>query len=299
MRRSVLPISRATFLVFASALTVETAQAQQCDRPDLLDTIPTDLATDVPTNAKLFARYDRRAEYTGETVLFGPAGEEPTSFEAFFNENEGLLEVAPPEGLVSGRKYRVEWPELRGISTASRGRGAIVEFTAGEAPDTRPPRFAGVEGVSWSLDRDRDDCTDRADERLLFEIDLASPSDDGTRESLMLVVFQTAGPDIDEATAATPVLVRAMPEKNRVRVRLPLDETVGRVCFAAIVRDLAGFASASGSVEECTTTEAPPFFHGCSIRGPRTRQDRGTLLVFSVILYVALRRPPRGKSRAP
>jgi hypothetical protein len=262
MRRSHLSIA-ATIVAVTTA--GEPAHAQRCDRPDLLDTIPADGATDVPLNAQLLARYDSRAEYLDEPVLFGKAGTELDELGAVFDENEGLVELIPPVPLEPGERYQIEWPQLRGVNTASLGRGAKVEFTAGDAEDVEPPRFEGAAGVTWEVDHQRDDCTDLTNERLRFHVDLAPATDDGGRELLTLILFQTKGPDIDETAAATPIQVRAMPEGNRTDVRLGVDEAVGEVCFAAIVRDSAGFVSSSGSQEVCTKTRRPPFFQGCGV----------------------------------
>ena len=46
------------------------ALADSCTHPDLLETIPPDKATAVPTNAILFARYEANAQYINEQIGF-------------------------------------------------------------------------------------------------------------------------------------------------------------------------------------------------------------------------------------
>ena len=243
-------------LAVAGVLVAAPLRAQECNRPDIVDTLPQDDARGVPTNARLLARYEKNAEYLGESILFGKDGEEAVALTGVFNANEGLVEVTPPAPLEPGERYSVEWPALRGIATATLGRGAKVRFTAG---------------------------SDEA-------------RDDGGRDSLALVVFQTAGPGITATSAATPVLTRALPDDNHVALRLLVDEAVGRVCFAAIVRDLGGRVSASGNVEACTKTVAPPFFRGCSVQGARSGGgSSGTWL--AAIALLLLRRQLGGVRR--
>jgi hypothetical protein len=305
MRRSAVPVSARTLLLFplafASSLGAGVAHAQVCNRPDLVDTLPQDGATGIPLNARLVARYERSAEYLGESVLFGRAGEEPVALPAFFSPSEGLLEVTPPDALEPGTTYDVEWPALRGIATASLGRGARIRFTAGDREDTEPPRFSGVEHVTWRLERRRDPCTDRRDERFVFDLELGEPRDDGGRDALALVVFQTAGPGFGASSGAAPVLTQAMPAGRQATVRLPIEDAVGSVCFAAIVRDLAGQISASGNVEACTETEAPPFFQGCAIgraRRDRSRAGGASLLLAVAAVYARRRRAPGARPEA-
>jgi MYXO-CTERM domain-containing protein len=258
---------RALFaLSFAALLAVELssapAAAAPCGRPDLLDTAPPDGAQNVPTNARLFARYTSIAEYLGEDIVFTPEGETPITVKGDFDATEGLLSVEPPQALLPGKSYAVSWPRLRGFGTANLGRGKDISFVVGTASDEAPPTFAGVRTVDWDVTRDQDDCTDRLERRYVFDIGLEPASDDGGRESLMLVVFQTRGPGL---AAPKPVSVRRLPaEGQSVTVKQTIDDGAGEVCFAAIVRDLTGKASASGAREICTETVEPPFFEGCS-----------------------------------
>ena len=57
-------------VVFVLAASVpRAARADDCGRPDLRDTVPPDMATDVPPNASLFAHYAPSAEYINEDVI--------------------------------------------------------------------------------------------------------------------------------------------------------------------------------------------------------------------------------------
>jgi uncharacterized protein (TIGR03382 family) len=257
----------ATLILLATFALTGAARAQTCPRPDLLDALPPDGAEQVPTNAHLVARYATNAEYLGESILFGVLGEEPFALVGAFNAADGLVEVIPPGPLRPFTDYGIEWPALRGLGTASLGTGRFVSFRTSDAEDEAPPRFEGVSEVRWSVDRFRDPCTKRREERFAFELELAPVTDDAGRDLLTLVVFQTRGPTIDADAPPLPVLTRAYPESDRVRLRLAVPDATGRVCFAAIARDLAGRISSSASREVCAQTVAPPFFQGCSASG--------------------------------
>ncbi|MFO0571009.1 MAG: hypothetical protein U0263_35570 [Polyangiaceae bacterium] len=265
-------LRRATGFVLAlSILTLSERVDAACNRPDLIFSVPPPGATGVPPNAKLFARYRLNAEYDGEDVTLESSAGSSESLTADWNSAETLLSVAP--ALESGGTYTVTWPRLRGINSANLGKGGTAEFSVGSAPDADPPAFAGLTGLSWDVDRERDDCTDSLEDRYVFDFDLADASDDGGRESLMVVVFQTRGPHV-KSSAPEPISVQRMPEGNRVRVTRTLDDGEGDVCFAAVTRDLTGKVSASGAEEVCTTTVAPPFFNGCALASAPT-ESRG------------------------
>lgn len=277
-RRALLALSSA---LLATELCSAPAVAAPCGRPDLLDAVPPDGTENVPTNARLFARYTSIAEYLGEDIIFTPDGEAPISVKGNFDATEGMLSVDPPEALVSGKSYSVVWPRLRGFGTANLGRGKDVSFRVGDGSDEAPPMFAGVRAVDWDVTRDQDDCTDRLERRYVFDIELEPASDDGGRDSLMLVVFQTRGPGL---SAPKPVSVRRLPAEGQpVTVRQTIDDGAGEVCFAAIVRDLTGKASASGAREVCIETVEPPFFEGCAVRGP-TRQSSSGVFAWTALL---------------
>ncbi len=252
--------------LLAAVLLPAPAGAAPCGRPDLLDAVPPDGAEGVPTNARLFARYATIAEYVNEDITFTPEGEAPLTVKGNFDSTEGLLSVDPPDALISGKSYTVSWPRLRGFGTANLGRGKDVTFRVGSNSDETPPDFAGVRAVDWDVTRDQDDCTDRLEKRYVFDLELGPASDDGGRDSLMLVVFQTRGPGL---AAPKPVSVRRLPTAgNSVYIKQTINNGAGDVCFAAIVRDLTGKASASGATEVCTETVEPPFFEGCMVRAP-------------------------------
>jgi hypothetical protein len=58
-----------------------------------------------------------------------------------------------------------------------------------------------------------------------------------------------------------------MPASRTARVGLPTSRAVGRICFAALARDLTGKVSSSAGREVCVQTTAPPFFRGCAMSG--------------------------------
>lgn len=278
MRRRALPVALA---LAAWALTQKpgVADAQTCERPDFLEAIPPDGATDVPPNARLFARYRTSAEYRDEDIELAHVGGETTLLGGEYSPSEGLLSVTPE--LLAGGEYRVKWPELR-------GRGGEATFTVGDRLDTDAPRFTGILDVTWDVQRRRDSCTDSVEDRYVFDLGLGAATDDGGTDLLRLVVFQTDGPGIG---GAKPVLTQAFPEDDRVRVTLGVREGTGRICFAAVVLDALDRASASGDRQTCVDTVAPPFFYGCRLASGKRAPPPGVLLLGLLALCAARRRP--------
>jgi uncharacterized protein (TIGR03382 family) len=261
VRRATLASSLAAcFVVLAGA---GSAAAAPCNKPDLRDAMPPDGATNVPINATLSARYATNAAYLGEEVLLEHVGVDEISVVPTWNEAEGILSFSPEPPLVPGDSYVVTWPRLRGLNAANLGKGATVDFTVGTANDEQAPDFAGLTAVDWTVDRYDDDCTDSLEDRYLFDFELAPASDDGGRESLTLLVFQTRGENVDP-NAPDPVLVRRIPPSGeKARLTKTIDDGAGDVCFAAITRDLTQKTSLSGANEICTETVKPPYFEGC------------------------------------
>jgi hypothetical protein len=269
------------------------ARAAPCTRPDLVEALPADGATNVPPNARLSARYAATAEYLGEPIPLEHVGVGVESAPATFNANEGFLTIAPDQPLVPGDTYKITWPALRGLTTAALGVGATVTFTAGSSDDTAAPEFAGVRSVAWDVERPNDDCSDSPQDRYRFDLALGDASDDASRELLTLVVFQTAGPTLS-AGSPEPVLVQRLPGPGQAaQVRRSIDAGVGHVCFAALVRDSLGHVSNSAQNEICTTTVRPPFFYGCAI-AKRATGSWGWIAVLGVGAALGARRRRRG-----
>ncbi len=284
----------APLLLALSVVLVALPASADCNRPDLLDAVPPNGAVDVPVNAELFARYAVNAVYQDEPITLSRTGGADQSLTGSWDAAELLLSVAPT--LEPKADYRITWPRLRGLNSANLGRNAQVSFTVGTELDQTAPDFGGLTGLDWDVDRERDDCTDNLEDRYTFDFELGAADDDGGRDSLMLVVFQTRGPHVS-SDAPEPVLVRRMPKAGAgVRVTRTLDDGVGDVCFAAIARDLTGKASASGAKEICTTTVAPPFFYGCSLASalPRSTGALSSSIALGALLWFARR---RGRSR--
>jgi hypothetical protein len=249
------------------------ARADSCGRPNLLVATPPDEATRVPTDAIPTARYASTAELVDELVRWGPEGDELTSVEPSFDSTTGTLSFVPPDGFEPDTSYIIEWPALRGLASAGRGRTETVSFRTGVGPDRDAPAFGGIEAVDWSPVRVLDDCTDRHEDRFEFELRLDTAHDDGGVELLDLVVFQTRGPFIDSgADGEGPRQVHVQRYQGESsKFRMPLEQAEGDVCFAAFVRDTTGKISASASREVCVKTKLPPIFEGCSV-------SRGTAL---------------------
>lgn len=272
------------------ATTPDDAFAQPCGRPDVTAAFPDDGATGVPLDAILSAVYTETTEYLGEPVVFrGPDGERELA--ASFDVAEHRLFVTP-EPLLPATEYRIVWPELRGLSTAAPGLGREVTFTTGGAIDRGPPEFEGLTGLDWDIRHVDDECTDELEARFRFDLRLGAASDDVV-DALAVLVFQTRGPSI--AAAPTLVALRPLPDDRRLAVDLAVGPTTGRVCFAAVARDLALAVSASGHVERCVETTAPPFFYGCALGGADgTRAAWLPLLAASALLLG--RRARRGRA---
>jgi len=270
--------------------------ADSCGRPDLVDMIPPDNATDVPVNATLGAHYEASAEYVNEdVVLVRPDGSEQI-LPATFDASEGFLSAAPPNALDPGVAYVVRWPTLRGLNAAAPGLGGSAHFTVGSAVDTAAPSFDGLTAMTWDLERKRNDCTDTLEERYVFDFDLAPAGDDGGRNGLTLLVFQTAGPKL--AGMSVPVSTRALPaEGTRPEVKLPVDEAAGHVCFAALVQDMTGKTSGGGAAEVCVDTTRPPFFRGCSVAGGSDGGRGAGAGVFVLLGALVWRRARRERAR--
>jgi MYXO-CTERM domain-containing protein len=271
------------------------ARAQQCGRPDVLDTVPPDQAIDVPPNASLTAHYDPSAEYLGEDVVLTPMGGVDEVVEAAFDDTQGLLTYAPPAPLAPG-DYVITWPSLRGLNAAALGTEAVVHFTVGTTDDTTPPVFDGLTGVTWDLERKNNTCTKSIEDRMVFELSLAPAADDGGRDGLRLVIFQTSGSGVDVDAGSVPVQTMAMPAVGKTaEVKLPVSDATGHVCFAAIARDLTGKISNGGSHAACVDTIAPPFFRGCAVATGASRADRGVGLVLLAAGLALARRRRRAR----
>jgi|HubBroStandDraft_4_1064222.scaffolds.fasta_scaffold74993_2 hypothetical protein len=289
------------FSIAGLAVAARDARADSCVAPDLLDTIPADMSTGVPTNASLFAQYQTNAQYQQEPVTVdqyepaadGGMGTEVVTGQAIpatFDPTSGLLQITPLAGLTPLDLYVVHWPALSGIDTASLGTSAETHFTAGATEDTQAPSFAGLSSISWNVSRQTDSCNSNIDQRYVFNLGLGSASDQGGRDFLTLLVFQTAGPGVD-AGSATPVLVQPIPSEGQ-GVTVTTDVQVGHICFAAIVRNLDQQVSTSGP-PVCVDTVSPPFFYSCAVS--RGRAPGSAALV--ALAFVAIARARRASRR--
>ncbi len=279
-------------LVAAATLLARGARADSCGTADLLDAYPPDGAKSVPTNAVLTAHYAPNAQYDGETVTLKHGDAPKENVDAVFDETQGLLSVTPVVPLVAGDTYEIAWPGLRGIDTASRGKGETVTLTASAVVDRAAPIFDGLRSITWDVRRERDDCTGSLEDRFAFDLTPGQATDDAGTESLELVVFQTKGPRVDATGAREQIQISPFPAAGKsVEVDLPIGDAEGNVCFAALVRDLVGNVS-SADREVCTATTAPPFFYGCSVSRPGTAHaSLGRLAPFLLALAsFALRR---------
>jgi hypothetical protein len=296
-RYSRRPVLAAAWLAATIALDARDARADSCTSPNLIEFTPPDQAQDVPTNAMLFARYASVAQYQGEDVQLEHVGVDMQSVPATFDDTDGMLSVTPPAPLVPADAYVVHWPRLRGLDTATLGTASDQHFKVGPAQDVATPTFEGITGVSWDVTRERDSCTNSLDERYVFDLTLGAAADDGGRDSLTLLVFQTQGPKVDAGTP-TRVLVRRIPPAGQTaRVTSTVDRAIGHVCFAAIVQDLTLKVSTT-SAEKCVDTVTAPFFYSCAVAPARGAGHGGMLLLLATPLALARRKGRRGRDGA-
>jgi hypothetical protein len=271
--------------LFAGILLVaHAAPAAPCGRPDVDKTYPPNGSENVPPNAFLAAHYRAPADYVDEIVtLTGPNGE--VGIDVFYDNAESMLRALPRAELDAGR-HELAWPALRGVAT-NRGLGVTVEFVVGETPDEEAPRFSGLDGIEWDLQREQDPCIDSQLDRFWFDLGIGSASDDLGTDLLAVVVFETRGPS---NTRGSPeqIAVRPMPDKRRLRVVRPA-KGGERICFAAVTRDLVNNVSGGGDQEVCVETTEPPFFDGCSL-GQRSRTHPSSAALLAFLLMVAARR---------
>ena len=300
-RKRLPPVSAFLCVLVALLAPASPARATTCGRPDLLDAVPPDGTTGVPPNASLFAHYDASAEYANEDVVLTPDGGVDEVVKVTWDATQGLLEFAPDAPFPPG-KYTLVWPTLRGLNTAAPGLGATVHFTVGAVDDVAPPEFDGLAGVTWDLERRNNDCTGSLENRLVFTLALAQADDDGGRDGLTLVVFQSSGSGVEVDAGSVPVLTMAMPAAGKPAVvKLPVSDATGHVCFAALARDLTGKISGGGSHTVCVETTAPPFFRGCAVAaGGASRGAGGAAgtLAFASLLLVGARRRRARRGRA-
>jgi hypothetical protein len=283
-------VRNAGLAVLAAVLAGGTARAASCGKPDLLESFPKDGATGVPTNATLSARYAPTADYAGEDVtLRTSGGEVPVA--ATFDATMGLLSVVPPEPLVAGETYTIAWPRLRGIGTASLGRGATATFVVGALADTEAPVFEGLVGLGWDVETAHDDCTDSLEDRFVVDLRPGRASDDAGRDALALYVFQTKGPHVSADAGPELLSIAPLPEPGgTVRVERSLADGAGPVCYSAFVQDLALRTSGGADAEVCATTRPPPFFYGCTL-SRRSGPARAPLVLLALALpFLLVRR---------
>lgn len=262
------------------------AWADDCARPNLIESLPRAKDGFVAPNAQPYARYAATAEYLGEAVKVTGPGGETVSVEGDWDPSQGILTLKPSQPFSAEGRYGIAWPALRGRMTDA-GRGLQTTFSVTATLDAENPAFAGIAAVTWDHDRRTNDCTDALESRLAFDLSFGDARDDGGRENLSVVVFQTRGPKL----GANPkqVTTAVLPNVGRdLRVSLAVDDAVGDLCFAALVRDLAGHTSASADKEICVKTVAPPFFSGCAVAPGRAAPLPWLVLLPG--LFVGLRR---------
>ncbi len=292
MSKHALPRA-AALLVSATLAFSRGAAGAPCGRPDIDLTFPFDGALDVPSNAGMAAHYGSPAVYDGEPVsVTGPDGEIEAAVS--FDAAGSLLRLTPRAPLGAGH-YQVAWPALRGVGGGT-GRGRTTSFTVGSSADSAAPSFEGLTALDWDLERERDPCTDKLDDRFVFRLQVGAAGDDASTELLSLLVFETQDPSGKAALEPTPVALHSYPGAGGVVEVRRTATRAGRACFAALVQDLLGNVSGGGEREVCAKTKAPPFFDGCGVVTPG--RDHGAAFgALSVVGVILLRRGRSARAR--
>jgi hypothetical protein len=270
------------------------ARAQECGALDFEGSAPLDGAGGVPTDALLHGRYGSQVVYSAEPVILeGPDG--TVMAPVVFDGAEGSL-IVTPDPMRPLSTYTVRWPAL--FDAAGRmGRGGVTTFTTGAGPDTTTPGIGTFDVTGWDVVGDHDACTDAREDRWTFTFDVTGLADDSGPGGLEVLVLQTFRPDRPDETDPDVVAVTGvLAFDDTISIRLARARGLGRVCFAAIARDLVGRPSAA-SPETCTHTRAPPFFDGCSA-SPRARGPSGPASwLWIAALALAISRGRRGPCR--
>jgi hypothetical protein len=274
----------------AACLISQRAKAAPCGVPEVVATFPRPNALRVPSNATLAAHYGAPAEYGGEPVTLTASNGAVIPLNVGHDEAEGMLRATPTGPLVSG-SYAIVWPALRGPATGP-GRSRTVEFSVTSAMDEVPPSFDGLRSVTWDLAREKDPCTDAAEDRYVFDFELGAASDDSGPGHLALIVFETEHPRSGPSTPPKQIGIYPLPDDGVLHVPRSARRS-GKSCFAAVTRDLAGFVSAGGHREVCTETIEPPWFEGCAVTRGRARGGGSTVGILVLVWFVRRRRGSR------
>jgi len=279
--------SRGVLLAATLLFAASVARGAPCGRPDVDATFPPNASTGVPQNALLAAHYSAPADYQNETVTLTRDGSIDVPVDAAYDAAESMLRATPVAALVPGQ-YSVTWPALRGVATGV-GLGDGSTFAVGDGVDTGAPYFDGLRAAAWDFTRDTDPCTDALEDRYGYDLELGDLGDDQASSLLSVVVFETKSPGRDSDAPPTELAVVPMPSGGTVHVSRTSNQA-GKVCFAAVLRDLALHVSGGGDAEACVETVEPPFFEGCSlVRGGSSRQSALAGWV-AVLLGLTLRR---------
>ena len=304
MRRRLAVLACAGAALLGTLATAHESLAQ-CGGADLIDTIPPDGASGVPTNTPLLATYELGAVHTGEEVIVTRQGSAPQPLAATYRSAVRTLSASLPSGaLEPNSEYTVEWPGLStGGSRPRQGNGATVRFSVGAGPDMSRPEFEGASGIDWDFERKYDDCSRTESERYIFNLYLPKASYQGGSDLLTLIAFQTRGPtlrsDENGRPIPEPVYTQRYTDSGFVTIKRAIADGVGEVCFSAIMQAPGGMISQGANKEVCTTTVRPPFFDGCSLGTPLPTEERSSFWLCAGVALGLFGRRRRPHSRTP
>ena len=196
-----------------------------------------------------------------------------------------------------GATYTVRWPALRGLNAAAPGTGGQAALHGRRGDRRRAARVRrrrrARPGISL---RQTNDCTDSIEERFVFDLDLGAATDDGGRDGLTLMLFQTSGP---AASGGVGAGARARPAaRGEARAGRPADGRRRRTTSASrawsATRPARSRTAPIG--EACVDTTAAPLLPRLqrgAARTPGRRRRRCCGLVAALLLARApAARPP-------
>ena len=191
----------------------------------------------------------------------------PEMATARFDSNEGLLTLLPASPLVANESYHIEWPALRGISTAVLGKGAAVTFTVGASPDKACTEFRrreigrlGRGAIERRLHRRRRRSLS------LRHWAFAGKRQRQERSALAGRIYKPLGLHLRRDSPSR--CSSSDSESIKAEFGAPSTTAKGNVVSRPWFETRWGRISSSAEHEVCTKTVKPPFFYGCTMAPP-------------------------------
>lgn len=263
------------------------AAGAQCPDPvERILTFPADRANEVPVNVVLHADF--------------PASQEPGGRPTWRVLDSHSREVDGVEGwddlsatFTPATELEPRSPYYVRVSVAATGQYLNFEFNTGDDRDRSGPSFGGLSDLDWSHQTDEwlfDNCHISSGEGIVFNLTFPEASDDGPREELCYMVYQTSGPGVSGST----LRARVRYPDDDLTLMLPAGDGEGDICFRVEARDLIGRVDGNRR-EQCVEAVVGAIFDdACSVAGAAPRATGPTVpLLVLLFLGVVLRRRTR------